>query len=283
MAEARMTENLLEVENSWHIAYQWQPVKGTRPILFLNGIGDTYHAWSPFMSKFETRSRLQVDLRGQGKAMTSRLSHDGDSQFRITVETQSNDLVKLLEHLGLREPIDIAAYSYGGGVAFDFASRFPERVRRLAFIVPFIMRLDRSFPMQRLWSWQWTTARQLGLIPQSLGTQVEQAYEKFLTAYMNQRYEHRMQDSRSRQVAIDLTYGIMQFNAFDVLEKLPARSVFLLTSEHDTLVPRSLYQEFWRRLPEEKRGAWTRVEDGEHLLLEQKPALVSDWLRDTLN
>lgn len=282
---AQVTENLFEVEETWQIAYQWWPAKSKtdRTIVFLNGLGDTYHAWSPYMPRFPDYNRLQVDLRGQGRALEHRLKHDAQTSFKISVQTQSDDLVKLLQHLKINTPVDIAAYSYGGGVAFDFASRYPERVRRLAFIVPYILRLDRSFPLQRLWSWQWSTARHLGLIPSSLGNGVEHAYETFLTAYMNQRYEHRMQNPTHRKVAIDLTYGIMQFNAFDVIEKLPDESVFLLTSDCDTLVPRSLYREFWRRLPETKRGHWTRVEDGEHLLLEQKPDVVYEWLNGVFN
>ena len=71
----------------------------------------------------------------------------------------------------------------------------------------------------------------------------------------------------------------MDFNTFDVLGHVPDGSVHLITSECDTLVPRSLYREFWNRLPGAKRGSWTRVPDGEHLLLEQKPELVLEWLR----
>jgi pimeloyl-ACP methyl ester carboxylesterase len=285
MAETRMTEKSLEVEENWQIAYQWRPAQKPShacPIVFLNGLGDTYHAWTPFMSKLPTRHRLQVDLRGQGKSLAHRLAHDSNSDFRISVETQSRDLLKLLDTLKI-EQVDIAAFSYGGGVAFDFATRFPNRVRRLASIVPFILRLDRSFPLQRLMSWQWNTARTFGLIPQSLGHGLEQAYEKFLSAYMNQRYESRLSNAEHRRVAIELTYGIMKFNAFEVLEHLPLKSVYLLTGDCDTLVPTTLYQEFWRRLPDEKRGTWTRINDGEHLLLEQKPEIVEQWLRSVLN
>jgi pimeloyl-ACP methyl ester carboxylesterase len=284
-----LVEGLFDVGDGWHIAYQWWPASprsnelaNEKPLLFLNGLGDTYHAWTPFMPKFQSRNRLQVDLRGQGRSLDERLKATPDSSFRIPIETQSQDLKKLLDHLKLDGPVDIAAFSYGGGVAFDFAARWPERVHRLAFIVPFLIRLDRSFPMQRLLSWQWNTARSFGLIPDAVGAGVENAYESFLTAYMNQRYEHRMSNSVHRRVAIDLTYGIMKFNAFDVLDHLPDASVFLLTSDCDTLVPRSLYREFWRRLPEKKRGHWTRVSDGEHLLLEQKPEVVAEWLHTIL-
>lgn len=277
--------NVIEVEPGWEIAYQWWPADtkpiNERPIVFLNGLGDTYDAWTPFMQKFANRNRLQVDLRGQGRSLEQKLANDPQATFRVNVETQTSDLKKLLEHLKI-DDIDLAAFSYGGAIAFDFASREPDRVKRLALIVPYILRLDKSFPLQRMWSWQWTMTRQLGLIPSSLGDKVEHAYETFLTAYMNQRYDHRMGDTHRKRAAIDLTHGIMQFNAFDILEQLPEKSVFLLSGDCDTLVPRSLYTEFWRKLPESKKGHWTRIPDGEHLLLEQKPDVVHAWLEKVL-
>ncbi len=275
-----MIESHLEVEPQWQIAYQWWPSSSPTseiPIVFLNGLGDTYHAWSPYIETFARRHRLQVDLRGQGKSLEHRLSLETATDFRINVETQSDDLAKLLSHLKIG-PVDIAAFSYGGGVAFDFAARYSSRVNRLAFIVPYLMRLDRSFPLQRLWQWQWQTARSFRLIPDSIARGVEQGYEKFLTAYMNQRYQSRMQDAEHRRVAIELTYGIMEFNAFEVIDRLPDHSVNLLTGDCDTLIPQSLFREFWRRLPDSKRGLWTRIHDGEHALLEQKPELVEQWL-----
>ena len=37
------------------------------------------------------------------------------------------------------------------------------------------------------------------------------------------------------------------------------------------------------RLPEKKRGHWTRLKDGEHLLLEQQPDVVYEWLKKVLD
>jgi pimeloyl-ACP methyl ester carboxylesterase len=279
-------EGFLEVEPGWFVHYKLTRAKTTAaetPVaVFLNGLGDEQTSWSPFVSGLTNIDRLQLDLRGQGLSLKRRLEHDPNTKFRISIPTQSQDIDAVLDHLNVRKQVYIVGNSYGGGVAFEFASRYPERVKRLALIVPYILRLDRTFPLQRLWSWQWRTAKSFGFIPSSIASGVESAYESFLSAYMNQRFQNRMTESRNRQVAIDLSHGIMEFDAFDVLEKLPDQSVFLLTSDCDTLIPRSLFKEFWRRLPESKQGHWTRVHDGEHLLLEQKPELVLQWLRSVI-
>lgn len=285
MAEKSRTENRkltkegsLETADGWIAAYRLQPGTGAT-FVFLNGLGDQLESWSSFADRLEGPSRLQVDLRGQGRSLAARRRIQPDSDYKISIETQSQDLALLLDDLGIEGKVILCGFSYGGGIAIDFASRWPDRVAKLALIVPFVIRLDHAFPLQRLFTWQWRTMKSVGLVPSVVSTSIERGYEEFLSAYMNQRYEKRLEDPEARRVAVQLSHGIMDYNTFAVLSQLPDDSVHLLTSELDTLVPRSLYREFWSRLPERKKGAWTRVPDGEHLLLEQKPELVLDWLR----
>lgn len=280
-------EGSLAVAPDFSIAYKYR--KGRGPLwIFLNGLGEDYASWDTFVDglsregkgRTNSPSTLQVDLRGQGLSLTEEHLNRPEEYLRFPFQTQADDLDRLLTHLGVDQPVRIAAFSYGGGVAIDFAARFAHRVDRLALVVPFVLRLDHAFPLQRLWGLQWRFAKGMGLVPPGLANVVERNYENFLSHYMNQRYSRRLIDPRQRRVAIELTHAIMDFNALEVVARLPDKSVFLMTSELDTLVPRSLYQEFWSNLPESKRGHWTRVEDGEHLLLEQHPELVLGWLRE---
>jgi hypothetical protein len=82
---------------------------------------------------------------------------------------------------------------------------------------------------------------------------------------------------------MDLTEGIMPFNAFEVLADLPDNSVHLVTVENDTLVPKSLYLEIWDRLPESKKCSWLNIKDGEHLIFEQAPLFCAQWIETALN
>lgn len=271
-------EGSLETSDGWIAAYRYRAGSGPA-FVFLNGLGDDLEAWTPLADRIDGRARLQVDLRGQGRSLAARTKSHPGSDYVVPIEFQSGDLKAVLDDLGLEGPVILCGFSYGGGVALDFASRWPERVAKLALVVPFVIRLDHAFPLQRLFSWQWKTMKSVGLVPGAIERTIERGYEEFLSAYMNQRYERRLTDPAARRVAVQLSHGIMKFNTFDVLSHVPDGSVHLLTSELDTLVPRSLYREFWSRLPDVKKGSWTRVPDGEHLLLDQKPDLVVEWLR----
>jgi hypothetical protein len=112
---------------------------------------------------------------------------------------------------------------------------------------------------------------------------VERSYDKFIDRYMNYRYLRRIPDDRFRQAAVELSKGIMEFNSFHVLPLLPDERVVLLTAGMDTLVPQSLYQEFWFRIPEAKKQAWVHFTNGEHLILEQAPDAVADYLSRALS
>jgi len=82
---------------------------------------------------------------------------------------------------------------------------------------------------------------------------------------------------------MDLTEGIMPFNAFAIFNTLPHNSIHLITVEHDTLVPKSLYHEIWARLPDDKKSSWLNIKDGEHLIFEQAPLYCAQWIETILN
>jgi pimeloyl-ACP methyl ester carboxylesterase len=273
-------EGLFEAAPGWKLSYRLRTVKDASATwVLLNGLGDDFTVWNPILADLGPVNTLQVDLRGQGKSLIGKLASDPDTDFRITMQEQATDLEALIRHLGLPLPLNVVGCSYGGGVALQFASQWPGWVSRLGLIVPFVIRLDKAFPLQRLWSFQWRTAKSFGLVPGFMAESVERHYENFLSHYMNHRYEKRLSEPELRRAAIELSHGIMQFDAFQIVERLPDESVFLLTSDLDTLVPRSLYREFWNRVPERKRGHWIQVPDGGHLLLEERPELVCDWLK----
>jgi len=49
------------------------------------------------------------------------------SGFRYTIEEQADLIVKMMEALHIPQ-IDILGVSYGGAIAFNLATRYPERV-----------------------------------------------------------------------------------------------------------------------------------------------------------
>jgi haloalkane dehalogenase len=74
----------------------------------------------------------------------------GDGEYDYTLEQRVLDLEALLDHLGLRENLTLVLHDWGGMIGMAYASRHPERVRRLvvlntaAFLLPAGKRLPWS-------------------------------------------------------------------------------------------------------------------------------------------
>jgi haloalkane dehalogenase len=83
----------------------------------------------------------------------------GDDRYAYTLQSRVEDLDALLEHLGLREDLTLVLHDWGGMIGMAWASRHPERVRRLvvlntaAFLpappkrLPWQLRLVRNTPL----------------------------------------------------------------------------------------------------------------------------------------
>jgi pimeloyl-ACP methyl ester carboxylesterase len=87
------------------------------------GVADS-RQWNNEFSHFAQRYRvLRYDLRGYGRSepVEGEFSHMGD-------------LVALLDHLRIHEPLVVMGCSMGGGLAMDFALAYPSRVAALIMV-----------------------------------------------------------------------------------------------------------------------------------------------------
>lgn len=264
------------------LVYSFSEGEGV-PLIFLNGLGDSMESWAAVLELLPTnRPCLLVDLPGQGEALELELQASSIHSYHLPIEQQAAALKELLDFLGV-EKFGLVGFSYGGGVALGMVQRHRDLVEDLILMLPFILRLDLSFPLARLWVAQFDFLK--SLTPQHLRhpfQALERSYERFIDHYMSFRYLKRIPDERYRQVAVELSRGIMEFNSFEVISQIPEDKLVLVTSGMDTLVPQSLYQEFWCRIPEHQKRAWVNVLNGEHLLLEQAPEYVAEVLKKAL-
>lgn len=253
------------------------------PLIFFNGLGDAKESWAPVLDLLEpTRPCILVDLPGQGAALERDFAAGFQGNYRISIEHQVDHVAELLDYLNISS-FGIVGFSYGGGVAIETAGRHHKRIEDLILLSPFILRLDLSLPLSRFVVAQFDFLK--SVTPENMRRPynvLEKSYERFIEHYMHFRYQGRLPDAKYRQVAVELTHGIMEYNSFDAICAIPDDKLFLATSGMDTLVPQSLYQEFWYRIPNHKKRAWIDVMDGGHLLLEQSPEFVATFLRDSL-
>jgi haloalkane dehalogenase len=67
-----------------------------------------------------------------------------DSHYPYTLERRVRDLEALLDHLGLCEDLTLVLHDWGGMIGMAFASRHPERVRRLVVLNTAAFRLPHG-------------------------------------------------------------------------------------------------------------------------------------------
>jgi long-chain acyl-CoA synthetase len=102
--------------------------RDSRPVLFfVQGAGGHALQWVNQLRHFSKRYRcVAPDLRGHGQSDKPR---DG-----YTVDGVTDDLVAVLDGLGIREPVVLLAHSAGGLLGINFAARYPERLTKLVLV-----------------------------------------------------------------------------------------------------------------------------------------------------
>jgi len=110
--------------NGINLAYNRRG-KGT-PLMLVHGFPLDSTSWNETVPLLEnTFDVIQPDLRGFGKSTTV--------ETQYTVSDMADDLVGLLDHLGI-EKTALAGHSMGGYIALALAKKYPQRVSALGLI-----------------------------------------------------------------------------------------------------------------------------------------------------
>ena len=98
------------------------------PVLFfVQGAGGHALQWVNQLEHFSQHYRcIAPDLRGHGRSDKPRNGY--------TVERVTDDLVAVLDELGIKEPVVLLAHSAGGLLAINFAAHYPGRLTKLALV-----------------------------------------------------------------------------------------------------------------------------------------------------
>jgi pimeloyl-ACP methyl ester carboxylesterase len=115
-------------------------------VVLLHGATIPMYVWDAQIEPLTTAGYrvLRYDMYGRGYSDRP----DGDySQafFR-------KQLADLLDALKIKQPVDLAGVSMGGGLAVDFAANYPDRVRDLVLVAPMInsIKNDTNFKLMRI-------------------------------------------------------------------------------------------------------------------------------------
>jgi pimeloyl-ACP methyl ester carboxylesterase len=98
-----------------------------KPIILLHGafytIEMNWAALIPELSK--TRKVIAIEMQGHG--------HSPFSDRELSITTLASDVEKVMDYLKI-DSADVAGYSMGGSVAYQFAVQSPKRLRKLVII-----------------------------------------------------------------------------------------------------------------------------------------------------
>ena len=98
-----------------------------RPLILLHGafytIGMNWGQLIPELSK--TRKVIAIEMQGHG--------HTPFSDRKLSITTLANDVEGVMDYLKI-DSADVAGFSMGGSVAYQFAVQSPKRLRKLVII-----------------------------------------------------------------------------------------------------------------------------------------------------
>jgi 3-oxoadipate enol-lactonase len=102
---------------------------GDRPVILLvHGFALDHRMWEPQLDVLASEWRvIAPDLRGFGLS-------DGGPSGPLTMVQHADDLVAILDALGIPEPVVYVGLSMGGYAAFEMVRRHPEKLRALLLV-----------------------------------------------------------------------------------------------------------------------------------------------------
>lgn len=97
------------------------------PIVLLHGAFYTIDLnWSQLIPELsKTRKVIAIEMQGHG--------HTPYSDRKLSITTLASDVEKVMDYLKI-DSADVAGYSMGGSVAYQFAAQSPKRLRKLIII-----------------------------------------------------------------------------------------------------------------------------------------------------
>lgn len=120
-----MYKNNLEING---LEYSYLDV-GTGPeiIVFVHAIGYSGILWEEQINHFSTTYRtIAPDLRGHGETTVP--------EDNATIEQVAQDIVVLLERLGVDYPVHLCGVSWGGMICMEFLRSYPDKVKSLILV-----------------------------------------------------------------------------------------------------------------------------------------------------
>lgn len=236
------------------------------PVIFIHSLGATLDMWHPFLDELESSYRLiRYDTRGHGGSVTEGAGW--------TVDDLADDLVDLLQHLGIRKA-HLVGISLGGATAMHLAAREPERVDTLTLMCTGATIADRE---------TWTERAEL-VRSSGTGSIVEAAMGRWFSDDFHSAHGDIVTQFAMTLATTDRSgyAGCCDALAeFDVKAELPlikARTLVIYGSD-DEVTPKSAADYLAARIP---RAELHELTGAKHMAPVEQPERVTELLTNHL-
>ena len=268
-AGAETRSGYVDVEGGGQLYYE--AVGSGEPVVLIHGnAGDRRHWDRQFHALGEDFFVIRYDARGYGR---SSLPTDG------VTYSNHDDLAALLDYLDV-ERAHIVGWSFGSGIAFDFATAFPDRTRSVASSGPWVN--GYSSPLvQEFYDTMGQLSKEL----------IEDGAEVGVDAWMRLIFPTTIRDPAAREefarVAADYSWwGFMNDDPVRPLSPSAAEQLgdlqaptLIVTAEHDLAACQEVGQYLNDAI---KDSELIVMPDTGHLMAIEKPAEFNGHLRSFL-
>lgn len=137
-----------------------------RDILLTHGLASNQQLWFGAAASLAERGHHVVTFDQRGHGQSSKPDSVGQTSSGYEMTTVADELIQLVEALGLDRPL-IGGQSWGGNVVLEAARRHPSKISAAALIDGGFLHLQRQFP-------RWEDCADALAPPPLIGTPVEQ-------------------------------------------------------------------------------------------------------------
>lgn len=273
-AQMRTTASWVKVRPDRELYVEYTaPRPGFPTVVLLNGLTYSTRQFDSYTAALQNRGVgvLRFDFDGMGKT----LLRYAPSTAMYSVEQQVADLKTLLTATGLRPPYSIAGLSYGGGIAIAYAATYPRDIRHLILMAPYTAPLTAQdqWVRSQIWATRMT-------FPANPATD-EQLYDFFFRQIVYATYPQVepivLENPFKLEAVFNLARGIRRLNVSDIVGRMPAGTVHLMTAVSDQYIPGPVLDAFWGTVPPQARMSRIKVYQTEHKMPEAVPDFTAAW------
>lgn len=269
----------VKVREDRELYVDWSYAKAGQPtVVLLNGVTYSTEQWSRFAQQLIDQGIgvLRFDPRGMGKTLLLHAPVMAD----IKIEDQARDMHDLLEILKVPKPLNLIGLSYGGGLAFFYASVYPQEVGNLIALAPYTepIKAQNDWILAQIWY-----TRQVE--PWNIASD-DDLYAFFFRQVVYSTYPLAEPISIENPFKLEgilrMGLGIRKFHASEVVSLFPAKSLHLVIAGRDHVIPRAVLEDFWSKVPASVRATKLIIGNSGHKVPEDVPKFSASWVMEIL-